>query len=146
MTSATTAYTTAAPARFGRTRMLSVAGAALAAVAVWTVSVPLLGTHLLIRFGDGAAQTVGIGSVVGATLVASLLGWGLLSVLERLTSRARSIWSGVAIVVVLVSLSLPLTAATTNSARAALALMHVAVAAVLIPGLRGNSTRYARRS
>lgn len=45
----------------------------------------------------------------------------------------------VAIVVLLVSLSLPLSAGATISSKAALALMHLAVAAVLIPALRRNS-------
>jgi hypothetical protein len=100
--------------------------------------VPLLGTQLLIRFGIGPAQGVGIESVVGASLAASLLGWGLLTLLERRTRRARTIWSRIAIVVLLVSLSLPLSAGATISSTAALALMHLAVAAVLITGLRRN--------
>ena len=44
----------------GRTRLLGVAGATLAAVAVWMIEVPLLGIHLLTRFGNAAPQTVGI--------------------------------------------------------------------------------------
>ena len=64
-----------------RTRALGVGGAIVAAVAVWVIAVPLLGVHLLIRFGSGAPQTIGIGYVVGATLIASLVGWGLLAIL-----------------------------------------------------------------
>jgi peptidoglycan/LPS O-acetylase OafA/YrhL len=127
--------TAPATARVGRTRVISVAGAALAAVAVWAVAA-LLGSHLLIRFGDGAPQTVGLGLVAGSSLVASLFAWALLAGLERRTSRARTIWTAVALVVLLVSLSLPLTAGTTMSTKAALALMHVVAAAVLILGLR----------
>ena len=141
---ATTAldYTTPATARIARPRVLSVAGATLAATGVWVVAVPLLGAHLLIRFGTGAPQTVGIDLVVGASLVASLSAWGLLALLERRTSRARTIWTGVAGVVLLVSLSLPLTAGIALSTKAALALMHVAVAAVLIPSLRRSSSAH----
>ena len=140
---ATTApnYTTPATAR-ARPRVLSVAGATLAATLVWVVAVPLLGGHLLVRFGAGAPQTVGIGFVVGATLVASLCAWGLLALLERRTSRARTIWTGVAGAVLLVSLSLPLTAGIAPSTKAALALMHVAVATVLIPSLRRSSSAH----
>ena len=105
---ATTTIRYAAPAnRVSRTRALSVAGAVLAAVAVWAVAVPLSGTHLLIRFGSGAAQSVGIDYVIGASLAASLAGWGLLALLERRTARARRIWTGIACVVVVLSLSLP---------------------------------------
>ena len=132
---ATTTIRYAAPAsRVTRTRALSVAGAVLAAVAVWAVAVPLSGTHLLIRFGSGAAQSIDY--VIGASLAGWLAGWGLLALLERRAARARRIWTGIAFVVVVLSLSLPLTAGTTMSSKAALALMHVAVAAVLIPAMR----------
>ena len=94
---ATTTIRYAAPATgVGRTRALGVAGAVLAAVAVWAIAVPLSGTHLLIRFGSGAAQSIGIDYVIGASLAASLAGWGLLALLERRTARARRIWTGIA--------------------------------------------------
>jgi Family of unknown function (DUF6069) len=135
---ATTALDFTAPtiARARRTRVLSVAGATLAAVGVWVVAVLVFGAHLLVRFGTGAPQTVGIDFVVGASLTASLCAWGFLALLERRTSRARTIWTAVAVVVLFASLSLPLTAGIAVSTRAALALMHVAAAAVLIPSLR----------
>jgi hypothetical protein len=82
---------------------------------------------------------VGIGLVVGASVIGSLLGWGLLALLERRTARARTVWTVVAVTVLLVSLSLPLIAGTTVPAKIALAMMHVAIAAVLIPALRGRS-------
>jgi Family of unknown function (DUF6069) len=145
---ATTAMDRAAPAtaRMTRTRALSAAGATLAAAGVWVVAVPLLGAHLLVRFGAGAPQTVGIDFVVGASLVASVCAWGVLELLERRTSRARTIWTGVAGVVLLVSLSVPLTAGIAVSTKAALALMHVAAAAVLIPSLRYNSSAHPIRA
>lgn len=139
-TSTATSYSTAGITRLGRTRALGVGGAVLAAVAVWVVAVPLLGVHLLVRFGSGAAQTVGVDYVVGASLIASLAGWALLAMLERRTSSGRSIWTVVAIVVMLVSVSLPLSVATTTGSKTVLALMHVAVAAVLIPVLRLGAT------
>jgi hypothetical protein len=134
-------YTTAAATRLSRTRVLSIGGAVTAAVAVWAVAVPLLGLHLIIRFGTGSPQSIGLDFVVGASLIASLAGWGLLAMLERRTPHARLIWTIAALAVLLVSLSLPLSAGTTASTRAALAAMHVAVAAVLIPALRIPSAR-----
>jgi len=139
-------YTAPAPARLARTRALSVAGAVLAAAGVWVVAVPLLGAHLLVRFGAGVPETVGIGLVVGATLVASVCAWGLLALLERRTPRARTIWTGVAGVVLLVSLSLPLTAGIALSTKATLALMHVTAASVLIPSLRRSSSAHRIRT
>jgi hypothetical protein len=97
---------------------------------------PILSTSLVIRFGNGAPQTIGIELVVIGSLTGSLLGLGSLVVLEKFTSRARTIWTAVAIGVLLVSLSLPLVAGTTASTKAALALTHLAVASVLIPTLR----------
>lgn len=139
---ATTAldYTTPTTARVARTRALSVAAATLAAAGVWVVGVPLLGTRLLVRFGAGVPQTVGIDFVVGATLVASVCAWGFLALLERRTSHARAIWTAVAVVFLLLSLSLPLTAGIAVSTKATLALMHVAAAVVLVPSLRRSSS------
>jgi hypothetical protein len=60
----------------------------------------------------------------------------LLALLEHRNDRGRTVWTAIATVVVVLSLILPLTAGTTVSTKAALALMHVSVAAVLIPALR----------
>jgi uncharacterized protein DUF6069 len=138
---ATTTRTYAKPVSAGqlRTRALGVAGAVIAAVAVWVIESPILGLHLDIRFGNAAAQTIGVGFIVGATLFASLLGWAALALLERRTSRARAIWTVLAIVVLLLTLSLPLYAGIATSTKIALSLMHVAVAAVLIPTMRATS-------
>ena len=129
--------------RVGLHRALSVAGAVIAALAVWVIAVPILGAHLTIRFGSGAPETIGFALVAGASLLGSLGGWGLLALLERRTPRARTIWTGVAVIVAIASLGLPLTAATTTSTEVALGAMHLAVAAVLIPALRWTSS--ARR-
>jgi hypothetical protein len=143
-TTSATDFSTPAIAPVARTRVLGVGGAIVAAVAVWAIAVSLLGVNLVIRFGSGAPQTIGVGYVLGATLIASLVGWGLLAMLERRTPRARSIWTVAALVVLLVSLSLPLTAGTTGASKVVLALMHIAVAAVLIPALRSGSARRNR--
>jgi len=100
------------------------------------IAVPVLGVHLMTRFGNQDAQTVGLGLVLTAALVGSLAGLGLLVVLEKVTSRAVTIWTAVAVVVLLASLTLPLVAGTTTPAKVALALMHVAVASVLIATFR----------
>lgn len=136
-----------------RARALCVAGGALAAAIAWAVEVPLLGTHLTVRFGNGRmgrfgpgyyghgpfgaghVQTISIGQVVGISLAAALLGWLLLTILERHTSRARLIWTGTALVALAVSLSLPLAAATTTAAAVGLVVMHLTVGAAVIPAM-----------
>ena len=134
---ATTTMDYAAPraARVGLGRAITVGAATLSAAAVWVIAVPLLGAHLVIRFGAGAPQGIGIDYVIGATVITSLIGWSVLALLERRTPRARTLWTSIAVLVVLVSLVLPLTAGTTTSTKVVLALMHVAVASVLIVGL-----------
>ena len=125
-----------ASAHVGRNRILGVAGATLAAVAVWAIEVPILGINLQTQFPNSAPLGVSIGAVVVSALAGSLAGWGLLALLERRYARARTIWTGIAIAVLLASFSLPLSAGTTTTTKVSLAMMHLAVAAVLIPTLR----------
>ncbi|WP_328371054.1 DUF6069 family protein [Streptomyces sp. NBC_00445] len=124
-----------------RRRLGVTALAVLAPVLVWLVADPLLGHRL--RIGDGE-QTLDIGAVPVAVvaLLASLAGWGLLAALERFGARrARAIWTGVAGAVLAVSF-LPFTGdGMDGGTRFSLALMHLAVAAVLIPGWGGRSPR-----
>jgi Family of unknown function (DUF6069) len=123
----------------GRTRALCAAGGALAAVAVWTIEVPLIGLDLSVRFGSGHPQTIGIGPVIGASLAASLLGWLLLAVLDHRTPRARAAWTSAALVALVASLALPLSAATTTAATIGLVVLHLAVAAAVIPAMSRTS-------
>jgi hypothetical protein len=137
----TTTMESAAPtvARTTRIRAMAVMGAGIAAAVIWAIAVPLLGVHLLVRFGTSAPQSVGIDYVIGATVIGSLVGWGLLALLERRTARARSIWTVVAALAVLVSVSLPLSVGVSASTKVTLGLMHLAVAAVVIPAMRSRS-------
>ena len=131
-----------------RARALAVVAAALAALAVWLVTDPLLGFDLAGPTRPGSQELMSItpALVAGTSLVVALAGWALLALLERFTARARTIWTAIALLVALLSLAGPLSAlASTSAANAvALALMHLAVAAVLIPGLAGTSPSPAR--
>ena len=126
-------------ARRSRARALCAAGGAAAAAIAWAVEVPLLGIRLTVRFGAMAPQTVVAGQVVGAALVAGLLGWLLLAGLDRRAARARTAWTAVALLVLAVSLALPLAAATTTSAAVGLVVLHLVVGAVVIPGLASTA-------
>ena len=126
----------------GRARALCAAGGALAAALAWIVEVPLLGIHLTVRLGPGHMhtgashiQTITIGQVIGVTVAASLLGWLLLALLERRTPHARLLWTAIALAALAASLALPLAVATTASAVAGLIVMHVTVAAAVIPAM-----------
>lgn len=127
-----------------RTRRLATTGlAVLPPILVWLVTDPVLGHPLRVTNGEETLD-ITIVSVVFVALLASLCGWGLLAALERFdVPRAHIIWTVVA-AVVLVASFLPLTGeGMDGGTRLALALMHLAVAAVLIPGLTGRSSKAA---
>ncbi len=67
-----------------RSRAFAVTAAVLAALVVWSVAVPLLGVDLTVRTtsGGSSVQTIGRAFVFAVGLLASLLGWDLLAVLE----------------------------------------------------------------
>ncbi|MEU1266560.1 DUF6069 family protein [Streptomyces cellulosae] len=122
----------------GALRPAATAAAVLAAVATWAVADPVLGHRLRVTDGEETLD-VGAAPVAVVALLASLAGWALLATLERFgVRRARAIWTGVALAVLAVSF-LPLTDdGMDGGTRTSLALMHLAVAAVLIAGLGGR--------
>lgn len=79
---------------------------------------------------------VGLPAVIGFTLVSSLLGWGALVLLEKRIRRAGTIWTALAITVLLLSLGLVLAAEAPRATKTVLSLMHITGAAVLILMLR----------
>lgn len=137
-TTATPGRVTASAHRRLRSRAFAVAAAVLAAVVLWSVAVPLLGVDLTVRTTSGVSstQTIGAASVLAVSLLASMLGWGLLAALERATQRAGTLWTVTASVVLLLSLAGPLTTAVTTAAAVSLVLLHLSVAVTLIPLLR----------
>ncbi len=124
------------PATAVRTRgALVVAGATLAPAAVWLIA-RAAGTTFTLTLAGQPPMTIDLPFVVVTALAASLAGWAARAVLQRATSHARVLWTGLAVAALLLSFG-PVAAAQTDPAtRAFLALMHLAVAAVLIIGLR----------
>jgi hypothetical protein len=113
---------------------VSVTAATSAAAAVW-IAADIAGTTLTVGLPGRPPMTIGLPLVIGTALAASLAGSGSLAVLERLSTRGRTWWAVLAVATLLASFGPVLTAQTTGGARLTLALMHIAVAAVLIPGL-----------
>jgi hypothetical protein len=68
------------------------------------------------------------------SIIPALLGWALFAGLERVTSRAPLIWTVVALVALLVSFAPLFGVEASGGSKVVLALIHIAVAAVLIPG------------
>lgn len=121
-----------------RARAITVTVATAAAGAVWLVAA-IAGTTLTVTMPGQPPMTIGLPLVIATALAASLAGWGSLALLERLTKHARTWWTVLAIAALLASFGPPLTAQTTGAVRLTLVLMHTAVAAVLISGLRRRS-------
>ncbi|MEV4825137.1 DUF6069 family protein [Micromonospora sp. NPDC049274] len=122
-----------------RYRSVALVVAVLAAVVVWLIAT-VAGAPLTVDQGAGP-QDVTVLAVIVTSALAALLGWGLLAVLERVSARATTIWTGIAVAVLALSLvpaSLVDAAAGTT---VALVLMHLAVGAVVILGFRMAGAR-----
>jgi hypothetical protein len=123
-----------------RTRATAVGAAVLAPTAIWLVAVPLLGVDLQVAQPNGKPPAqITLPLVIFTALAASLAGWGLLALLERLTRRARAIWIATAVVALVASFVPLLAPGTPTTSRVVLAPMHLAVAAILIPSLARNT-------
>jgi Family of unknown function (DUF6069) len=109
-------------------RGAAVLAASGSAFAIWAVAAPGLGLDLA-----GPSNTVvGPASVLTASLVAGLLAWGLVALLERFTPRARFAWRALAGIALVLSLAGPLLGGFGAAATVALVLMHVVVGGILL--------------
>lgn len=125
----------------GRARLVTVAAAVVAALVIWIIAKVAGADFTSPKFGDSDPFDINAGYVITTAALAGLAGWALLAILERATSRARTIWTVVAAVVLVFSLGGPLSGEDAEgSTRFALALMHVTVGLILIVGLRRTST------
>jgi hypothetical protein len=134
--------TSASPMTKGRRAGALAVGAALVATTLLWTAAQLFDIEMRVDPGnDQPAQVVSLPLVAVVTLAVSLLAWGVRALLERLTRRATAVWTVLAVIVLLASILPPLGVEATGATKAILMLMHVAVAAVLIPAL--NSPRSA---
>ncbi|MEU5783465.1 DUF6069 family protein [Micromonospora lupini] len=117
-----------------RNRSIALVVAVLAAVVVWLIAT-LADASLTVDQGTGP-QDVTVLAVIVTSALAALLGWGLLAVLERLSARAMTIWTAIAVAVLLLSLVPASLVDASAGTRVALVLMHLAVGAVVILGFR----------
>jgi hypothetical protein len=117
-----------------RRRALGIVAAVVVTLAVWLLG-HLAGADYWITDSQG---TVRIDAVVTAqvTVVLGLVGWGVLALLERLTRYGTTAWTVLAVLVVLASFVPIVLVEATTPTRVALAAVHLAVAAVLVPAFR----------
>lgn len=118
-------------------RLAAVVSAVAAALAVWVLAELVLGVDLRSpAVGSRAGAPIEPGWIALVSAVVSLAGWALLVILEKLISRARTVWTITAAVVFALSLAAPWQGTGISAGnRLLLTLMHVVIAAVLIPVL-----------
>ena len=119
-------------------RRLRRAGSVLAAAAAAGV-VSLVGSAAGVDFllsDSTGAVVISLPIVLLFATAFGLLGWAALAVLERFTGKARAIWTGLAVAVLVLSLPPIFPEDATVATKIGLVLVHGAVAAVLIPLLR----------
>lgn len=132
----------------GRVRLTLRAGTILAAVmidvAIWIGAV-LIGDVDLAYATAQSTAVVGPASVIAAVIVAGLISWGLLALLDRVTRHAPAIWTTIAVVFLIVSLASPLMTAQSRQSMTTLVCMHVVAAFVIMTGfLRSESWPVSR--
>jgi hypothetical protein len=124
-----------------RKRRAVIAAAAVAVASILWAAARLAGADLTVAMAGRPPMEITLGMVATVASLAALSGWALLAVLERVTGRARSLWTGAASLVLLGSLIMPSAVDATVGARLALTLMHLTVGGVLIAGLGATARR-----
>ncbi|MET8833200.1 DUF6069 family protein [Micromonospora sp. NPDC004540] len=128
-------------------RLAAVASAVLAALFAWVLIEPVIGHDLYApALGGEEPQDIGAVETAGVALVPALAGWAFLAVLERFVPRrATLIWTIVALVVLVATMPWSGTFRSDGD-HVSLVLLHVVVAAVLVPVLAWSSARRPRTS
>lgn len=133
---------TAGTAARRRIRIMAAVAAVLAPVLVWLIAVPAAGAELLVPGRTaGTTMEIGLGPVLFISIMSVAAGWALLAILERWWSRARTGWTIIAVVVLLLSFAPLLSSELSGTTRLVLALMHLVVGLALIPPLARTSPR-----
>lgn len=120
-------------------RAMAIVIAVVVNVIVLIIARIVNGEYPVATVGDDD-QTIGFALVIFMTLLAGLVAWGLLALLERMTPRGKLVWTAVAVIVFLLSLFGPFGSGVGTSSKVELALMHVGAAATIIPLMRRSVT------
>ena len=127
--------TTVETARPTRYRLVVVGVAVLTALIVWAIAA-LAGIELKVTSPLVGTLTIDAVLVIVSTLPLALGAWGVLALLERRTTRALTLWTRIAIAVLVVSVPPLAFLDATLTTKLILAVMHVTVGLVLIVMLR----------
>lgn len=113
----------------------------LVALGSWLALAAAMGGLQQPAFSGGDPQQLGGPTVALASLAGGLLGWAALVVAERVFRHGRVIWLLVVVAGLFLSLIGPASGSGVGTGdRFALALLHVAVASVVIPLLYRTTT------
>ncbi len=123
---------TARPTRY---RLIAVAIAVGVALAIWAVTA-LAGIELIVTSPLVGALTINAILVVVSVVPLAFAAWGVLALLERRSSRGRTLWTRIAIAVLVLSVPPLVFLDATLTTKLILATMHIAVGLVLIVMLR----------
>lgn len=119
-----------------RVQVIAIGCALLATGLIW-LTAHALGITLKVDLRNGRPpQTFGPAFLLGFTFLFSLLGWISLAILERYANRALRIWTGLGLVVLMMSFVPIAAAGATASVKTVLCTIHLAVAAVLLSLMR----------
>lgn len=120
-----------------RTRGLAVVAAAVATGTLYLAARALGTDFVLTDPGKTEPHQLILPEIVVFTLVFALLGWGTLALLERYARRgATAIWTALAGAVLVLSFVPIVLEQATGATKVMLTLIHLAVAAVLLPAFR----------
>ncbi|QEO13828.1 hypothetical protein FLP10_04870 [Agromyces intestinalis] len=115
-------------------RLATIGVAAVLALVVWAIAVPVAGVALTVGTG-AAAQTVTPASVAFAVLVPGFAAWGVLALLERFARHARRVFAIIGWSLLALSLLGPVLTGAGGAVLAVLLVMHVVTGATLMIGL-----------
>jgi len=121
----------------GRRRLLraaTIAAAIVLPLLVWAIAVPLAGLELVAGSGS-TAQVIGTASIVFAVVVAGLVAWGVLALLERFTKTSVRTFAVVGWTVLVLSLLGPVLMGAVGAVLVVLLAMHLVTGAALVIGL-----------
>ncbi|MEU3228327.1 DUF6069 family protein [Streptomyces sp. NPDC006976] len=126
---------TASPTRQqARGRIVYPLVATVATVIVWLIAHATLDDGLKAKGQGGDIQEIGLPMVIGVTLVVGFAALGVVTLIDRKSPNARTLWTVISSVIFLLSLLGPAGSGDGGGSKVALLCMHVVVAAVLIPG------------
>lgn len=117
-----------------RRRTMTVVAAVIATIIVFLVETKGFGLKLASpALMERASAEVTIKEVIGASGAAGIWGWIVMAILERVTPRARSFWTVLAVITLIVSLAGAFAGeGITTNQRLALAALHLTTGVILI--------------